>query len=148
MNCCQYELDLLYADSKNLVIEPCDVCRIPLPIDRFALPDTDKCTNDIQKSCVDIIKQQINVQWRIDMNEETKFGNVLLDNIRLSDKMIENLELLPTNWNVFINDTEASSLKGDANFPVAFQGQINVEFFVHGRSINVPDTCVITEKES
>ena len=34
MNSCQYELELLYADSKNLVIEPCDVCRIPLPIDR------------------------------------------------------------------------------------------------------------------
>ena len=33
-NCSQYEMDLLYADSKNLVIEPCDVCRIPLPIDR------------------------------------------------------------------------------------------------------------------
>ena len=34
MNCSQYEMDLLYADSKNLVIEPCDVCRIPLPVDR------------------------------------------------------------------------------------------------------------------
>ena len=33
-NCSQYEMDLLYADSKNLVIEPCDVCRIPLPVDR------------------------------------------------------------------------------------------------------------------
>ena len=34
-NCSPYEMDLLYADSKNLVIEPCDVCRIPLPVDRL-----------------------------------------------------------------------------------------------------------------
>ena len=33
-NCSQNEMDLMYADSKKLVIEPCDVCRIPLPIDR------------------------------------------------------------------------------------------------------------------
>ena len=33
-NCSQNEMDLTYADSKNLVIEPSDVCRIPLPIDR------------------------------------------------------------------------------------------------------------------
>ena len=28
------ELDLTYADSKRLVIEPTEACRIPLPIDR------------------------------------------------------------------------------------------------------------------
>ena len=33
-NCSQNEMDLMYADSKKLVIETCDVCRIPLPIDR------------------------------------------------------------------------------------------------------------------
>ena len=33
-NCSQNEMDLIYAESKTLVIEPSDVCRIPLPIDR------------------------------------------------------------------------------------------------------------------
>ena len=34
INCSQNEMDLVYAESKKLVIEPSDVCRIPLPIDR------------------------------------------------------------------------------------------------------------------
>ena len=128
------------------------------------MPDTNISSKDIQKSCIDIIKKQINVQWRIHVNEETKCGNVYLDNIQFTDKMIENLELLPTNWNVFINDTDATNLTNGTHFPVGkaikvrvilhsgfadtFQGQISVEFFVHGQSVSVPDTCVITEKES
>ena len=98
------------------------------------------------------------------MSDEIKYGNVLLDNIRLSDKMIENLELLPTNWNVLINDTDANDIAIGTHYPVGkaikvkvllesgfedpFQGQICIEFFVHGQNTNVPDTCVITEKES
>ena len=33
-NYSQNEMELMYADSKTLMIEPSDVCRIPLPIDR------------------------------------------------------------------------------------------------------------------
>ena len=89
---------------------------------------------------------------------------MLLDNIHLSDKMIENLELLPTSWKVYINDINAENLPNDASFPVGkairirvylesafehpFKGQIGVEFYVHGRQNSMPDTCVITEKES
>ena len=150
--------------TKKLVIEPSDVCRIPLPIDRFALPETEECNVDIQKSCLDIIKKQINVQWTISSDDQYKVGRVLLDNILLSDKMIENLELLPTSWEVIINDESADKLTDTPTYPVgkaikvnvklesgfqnAFKGQIDVEFYVHGTRVSVPDTCVITQKES
>ena len=163
-NCSCNEMDLMYADSKKLVIEPSDVCRIPLPIDRFALPETAECNIDIQKSCLDIIKTQINVQWTISSDDQHKVGRVLLDNILLTDKMIENLELLPTSWGVMINDESADKLTDTPTYPVgkaikvnvklesgfqnAFKGQIGVEFYVHGSRVSVPDTCVITQKES
>jgi hypothetical protein len=78
--------------------------------------------------------------------------------------MIENLELLPTSWKVYINDINVENLPDDASFPVGkairirvnlesafehpFKGQICVEFYVHGSKNSVPDTCVITQKES
>ena len=77
---------------------------------------------------------------------------------------IENLELLPTSWNVYINDNNVENMTDDASFPVGkaitirvnlerafehpFKGQICVEFYVHGRKNGTPETCVITQKES
>ena len=131
---------------------------------RFALPDAEKNSKDIQKNCVDIIKKVINVQWTISIAGDNKYGKVLLDNIQLSDKMIENLELLPTRWKVSINDIDVENLEENAKFPVGkairvkinlesgfehpFKGQICVNFYVDGRMVNVPETCVITQKES
>ena len=92
-----------------------------------------------------MLKKYINVQWNISSQGMNKFGTIRLNNIHLSDKMIENLELLPTTWNVTINDTHVDSLVDNVIFPVGkaikikailesgfeypFKGQICIEFY-------------------
>ena len=131
---------------------------------RFVIPEIEKRSEDIQRNVCDMLKEHINVRWKIVSNITSKAGRVLLDNIHLSDKMIENLELLPTTWDIFINNIHVDNLVDNANLSVGepikvklnlqsgfehpFRGQICVEFYVHDKRTNVSDSCVITQKES
>ena len=133
---------------------------------RFAIPETEGDLT-VHQSCCHILKSKVNVKWAMlpEDGKGARFGRVLLENIRLTDKMIENLELLPTTWDVSINNDNLKnltdlilpigkpiklklSLKSEFEFPV--KGHMIVDFYIHEhkRTTAPTDSFVITQKES
>lgn len=118
---CQ-EMELVYADSKRMLIEGQESCRVPVPVDRCPLTklpgslwlvtvkchskcdildlyeESDQVKNliEINRICSEHIAEQVKLQWLL--NATDSIGVASLKGITLNSRMLDVVRMSPLEW--------------------------------------------------
>lgn len=107
-NQCIHEMEIEYGPQKKLIsIEPQDDCRIPVPVQKFAMQQQQKSQTmkERHKFCLQYLEDNLHIMWSLP-RLQSRLGKVSLKDIKLDDNMISSLELCPLEWCLTINEAE------------------------------------------
>ena len=108
-NQCIHEMEIEYGPQKKLIsIEPQDDCRIPVPVQKFAMQQQQQKSQMMKerhKFCLQYLEENLHIMWSLP-RLQSRFGKVSLKDIKLDDNMISSLELCPLEWWLTINEAE------------------------------------------
>ena len=154
------ELEITYDPAKSLAIEPGDECRIPLPVSCFEIKGIEmESRRDV---CRQFLRENVVISWQVLGDTPIRKGRILLDNLHLTEEMVANLELLPTDWTVLVDDEPIGesdvtatagkpvklTLKLSSGFRVPLNAQFHVDVSIHGGDFPLDEVFVQTQKQS
>ena len=103
-----HEMEIEYGPQKKLIsIEPQDDCRIPVPVQKFAMQQKSQTLKERHRFCLQYLEDNLHIMWSLP-RLQTRLGKVSLRDIKLDDNMISSLELCPLQWFFAINGAELS----------------------------------------
>ncbi|CAG0883588.1 unnamed protein product [Darwinula stevensoni] len=109
LNQTPHEMEVKYAEGKEIVLEAMDACRVPIPIKRSPLipPTFPKLgdTEEMERIRKDVLKQ-VDLKWRIPSVEVRGSANACLTSLPLSPRMLDLLHVPPIKWQVRVNGRE------------------------------------------
>lgn len=99
-------MELYYTDTKHILIEGHESCRIPVPVNRCPLSKLTKLYMDsnsaiderldLDKVCSEHIASLVELRWHL-LATETK-GKATLKGITLTPSMLDIVRMSPLNW--------------------------------------------------
>lgn len=109
-------MELHYTESKRMLIEGHESCRVPVPVNRCPLSKLTKIYMDqmqgvydrldLDKICSDHIANLVDLRWHL-LATDTK-GKATLKGITLSPNMLDIVRMSPLNWGkdfcIYINN--------------------------------------------
>nr|XP_018912061.1 PREDICTED: protein brunelleschi [Bemisia tabaci]XP_018912062.1 PREDICTED: protein brunelleschi [Bemisia tabaci]XP_018912063.1 PREDICTED: protein brunelleschi [Bemisia tabaci] len=130
-NMTSQEVELKYTASKTILIEQSESCRIPIPIDRCPLSQTQ--VNDEgdmlsgnQKSCNEHVTSHVLLEWNVPT--ALRKGMASLNGIILSPEMLDIVRTSPIDWKVTVN---SKSLKPQSEFITQVGELLEFEVALH-----------------
>lgn len=105
-NLTSQEMELYYTETKHMLIEGHESCRVPIPVNRCPLSKLTKAFleqgNDVEERpileniCSDHIASLVQLQWQL-LGTETK-GKATLKGIILTSAMLDIVRMSPVSW--------------------------------------------------
>lgn len=105
-------MELYYTETKRMLIEAHESCRVPVPVDRCPLSkltkiflesvnnsDVDERPIFLEKICSEHIASLVQLQWQL-LGTETK-GKATLKGITLTSTMLDIVRMSPVSWGLF-----------------------------------------------
>lgn len=108
-NLTSQEMELYYTESKHMLIEGHESCRVPVPVDRCPLAKLTKAyleqENDLddmpvlERICSDHIASLVQLHWQL-LGTDTK-GKATLKGITLTSAILDIVRMSPVSWGWF-----------------------------------------------
>lgn len=106
------EMELQYTERKSLLIEPGDMCRVPVPVVKCSFSDSLEWDGAGGHRVVDYLGSCVNLSWSIitqdahSGEEISRTGVANLDNITWTDNMLDLIRRPPLVSTIKVNDRE------------------------------------------
>ncbi|KAK9505487.1 hypothetical protein O3M35_009531 [Rhynocoris fuscipes] len=133
MNMTNQEVEVKYTESKSILIEEGESCRVPIPVERcpltkigqyFQSEDSIKEIVDLNTACSEHIASLVEVAWLMGNRQ----GTATLKGITLSSHMLDIVRMSPINWDIWLNVGEAG---GSGPFTVTLGECIQARVIAH-----------------
>jgi len=104
VNRTQYEVELTYSERKQLLIEPSDTCRVPVPVAKCGFSESLDWGEGGQE-IINYINTRVNITWNF-TEGSTRYGEVSLVGVYWSECMMDILRKPPLSSKILINSRE------------------------------------------